>query len=259
MFKSKVVIVTGSSTGIGAATAVKFALEGASGLIIHGRKEAALNEVKEKCLKAGGGKTKVHICIGDVSKEEVRQKLVNETIKEFGKIDVLVNNAALFDPSTFTESSMEVYDKLFNVNVRSLIALTQLAAPHLVKSKGNIVNISSDVGCKAITWAMFYALTKATVNHFTKCLALELGPKGVRVNAINPAYIPETDVLSRAGINDEEQQNYVKMANEGYPLRRPGTVDEVADGILFLASEKATFVTGVIFPVDGGSLAGTSN
>jgi len=254
MFKSKVVIVTGSSGGIGAATAAKFAAEGAN-VVIHGRKEAALHEVKEKCLKAGAGK--VHICVGDISKEEVRQKLVNDTIKEFGKIDVLVNNAALFDQSTFSESSMEVYDKLFDVNVRSVIALTQLAAPHLVKSKGNIVNISSDVGCKAVTWAMFYALTKATLNHFTKCLALELGPKGVRVNAINPAYIPETDVLSSAGIVGDEQKSYVKMAMDSYPLRRPGTMDEVGDAILFLASDKATFVTGVLFPVDGGSLAGT--
>jgi len=257
MFKSKVVIVTGSSGGIGATTAVKFAAEGASGLVIHGRKEAALHEVKEKCVKAGGGNIKVHIVVGDVSKEEVRQKLVNETIKEFGKIDVLVNNAALFDQSTFSESSMDIYDKLFDVNVRSVIALTQLAAPHLVKSKGNVVNISSDVGCKAVTWAIFYALTKATLNHFTKCLALELGPKGVRVNAINPAYIPETDVLSRAGINDEQTKSYVKMAQDAYPLKRPGTVGEVADGILFLASDKASFVTGVLFPVDGGSLAGT--
>jgi len=257
MFKSKVVIVTGSSSGIGATTAVKFAAEGAN-VVIHGRKEAALNEVKEKCLKAGGGNTKVHICIGDISNEDVRQKLINETVKEFGKIDVLVNNAGLFDPKTFTEASMDVYDKLFDVNLRSLIALTQIAAPHLVKSKGNIVNISSDVGCKAVTWAMFYALTKAALNHFTKCLALELGPKGVRVNSVNPAYIPETDVLSRAGISDEGQEFYVKMAKEGFPLRRPGTVGEVADGILFLASDKATFVTGVIFPVDGGSLAGVA-
>jgi len=255
MFKSKVVVVTGSSGGIGATTAVKFAAEGAH-VVIHGRKEAALNEIKEKCLKAGKGNTKVHICIGDISKEDVRQKLVNETIKEFGKMDVLVNNAGIFDPSTFSESSMDVYDKLFDVNLRSLIALTQIAAPHLIKSKGNIVNISSDVGCQAVTWAMFYALTKAALNHFTKCLALELGPKGVRVNSINPAYIPETDVLSRAGITGDDQQFYVKMAQEKFPLRRPGTVEEVADAIMFLASEKATFVTGVIFLVDGGSTVG---
>jgi len=250
------VIVTGSSVGIGAAVAAKFAQEGAN-VVIHGRKEAALQDVKEKCLKAGGGKTKVHVVVGDISKEDIRQKLVNETIKEFGHLDVLVNNAGIFDPSTFAESSIELYDKLFDVNVRSLIALTQIASPHLIKSKGNIVNISSDVGVKAVVWAMFYALTKATVNHFTKCLAMELGPQGVRVNAINPAYIMETDVLSRAGVQDQERDEfYLKMAKETFPLRRAGTVDEVGDAILFLASDKAKFCTGALLPVDGGSLAG---
>jgi len=250
------VIVTGSSAGIGAAVAAKFAQEGAN-VVIHGRKEAALQDVKEKCLKAGGGKTKVHVVVGDISKEDIRQKLVNETIKEFGHMDVLVNNAGIFDPSTFAESSIELYDKLFDVNVRSLIALTQIASPHLIKSKGNIVNISSDVGVKAVVWAMFYALTKATVNHFTKCLAMELGPQGVRVNAINPAYIMETDVLSRAGVQDQERDEfYLKMAKETFPLRRAGTVDEVGDAILFLASDKAKFCTGALLPVDGGSLAG---
>jgi NAD(P)-dependent dehydrogenase (short-subunit alcohol dehydrogenase family) len=257
MFKSKVVIVTGSSGGIGAGTAVKFASEGAN-VVIHGRKEAALKEVKEKCLKAGGGNTKVHICIGDLSKDETRQKIVNEAIREFGKIDVLVNNAGLYDESTLIEGSMDVYDKLFDVNVRSVIALTQLATPHLIKSKGNIVNISSELGIKVVAWAGVYAMTKRTLDHFTKCLALDLGPKGVRVNGINPSHIPETDVLSRAGIHGDEKEGYAKMAADSYPLRRTGTVDEITDGILFVASDKAKFVTGVLFPVDGGSVAGSA-
>jgi len=258
MFKGKVVIVTGSSGGIGAQLGVRFAAEGASGLVIHGRNETNLQAVKEKCEKAGGGNTKVHIVRGHITEEEVRQKLIKETIERFGKVDVLVNNVAMYDPRTFFESPMETYDLLFDVNVRSLIALCQVAAPHLIESKGNIVNISSDVGVKPVTWAMFYACTKAAVDHFTKCLALELGPKGVRVNAINPGYIPETDVLSRAGIKTDDQQWYSKMASEAYPLRRTGTKDEVCDAVLFVASDQAKFVTGVLLPVDGGSLAGTA-
>jgi len=257
MFKSKVVIVTGSSAGIGAATAVKFAGEGAD-VVLHGRKEAALQDVKERCLKAGGGKTKVHVVVGDIAKDDVRQKLVNETVEKFGKLDVLVNNAGIWDPAQFSDSSMELYDKLFEVNVRSLIALTQLAVPHLIKTKGNIVNISSDIGTKAVVWAIFYAVTKAAVNHFSKCLALDLGPKGVRVNCINPGYFPDTDVLSRAGVGADGTATFSKMVSEAYPLRRPGKLDEVADVILFVASEKATFVTGILFPVDGGSTAGTA-
>jgi NAD(P)-dependent dehydrogenase (short-subunit alcohol dehydrogenase family) len=258
MFKSKVVIVTGSSTGIGAATAVKFAGEGAD-VVLHGRKEAALQEVKERCLKAGGGKTKVHVVVGDISKEDVRQKLVNETVEKLGKLDVLVNNAGIWDPAQFSESTMELYDKLFEVNVRSLIALTQVAVPHLIKAKGNIVNISSDIGVKAVTWAIFYAVSKAAVDHFSKCLALDLGPKGVRVNCINPGYFPDTDVLIRAGVGSEKKEEFSKQVSDAYPLRRTGKLDEVADAILFVASEKASFITGVLFPVDGGSLAGTAH
>jgi NAD(P)-dependent dehydrogenase (short-subunit alcohol dehydrogenase family) len=256
MFKGKAVIVTGSSGGIGAATAVQFAAEGAN-VVVHGRNEAALHEVKDKCTKAGGGQGKVHIVVGDIAKDEVRQKLINETVQHFGKLDVLVNNAALYNPAQFSESTLDIYDKLFDVNVRSVIALTQLATPHLINSKGNVVNISSDVGTKAVTWAFFYALTKATMNHFTKCLALELGPKGVRVNSINPGYIPETDVLTRAGIQGEDQQWYAKMASQQYPLKRTGKVDEVVNSILFIASDKATFSTGILFPVDGGATAGS--
>jgi len=255
MFKGKVIIVTGSSVGIGAQTAIKFAAEGASGLVIHGRNEVALQDVKEQSLKAGGGQTKVHVCVGDITLDEVREKMINETIHHFGKLDVLVNNAALYDPSTFDEGSMELYDKLFNVNVRSIIALTKLAAPHLIASKGNIVNISSEVGKKAVTWAFYYGLTKATLDHFTRCLALDLGPKGVRVNSINPGYIPETDVLSRIGTTAEDVQFFIKLASDIYPLRRTGTIEEVANTILFIASDKASFVTGVLFSVDGGSAA----
>jgi len=255
MFKAKVVIVTGSSTGIGAGLAVRFAGEGAN-VVIHGRNESALQDVKKRCLEASGGNAKVHTCVGDISSDDVRQKLINETIQQFGQLDVLVNNAGIWDPSTFSESSMDLYDRLMDINVRAVIALTKLAAPHLIKSKGNIVNISSEAGAKAFNLQTFYCVTKAALDHFTKCLALELGPKGVRVNAVSPSYTPETDVLSRAGVTNETKEFYLKMSREGHPLRRTGTVEEVCDGTLFIASDKAKFCTGVILPVDGGSTIG---
>jgi len=257
MFKSKVVIITGSSSGIGATTAVTFAAEGAN-VIIHGRNEAALKSVKERCLKSGTANTKVHIVVGDISSEEIRKKLIDDTIQLFGKLDVLVNNAGLFNPSSFSESTLELFDHLFSVNVRSAIGLTQLAVPHLIKSKGNIVNISSDLGRNASNSAVFYALTKATLDHFTKCLSLDLGPKGVRVNSVNPGYVPETDVLKKAGMTDAEKEAYIKAASASFPLRRPGKAEEIANAILFLASEKASFVTGILFSVDGGSATGGS-
>jgi len=254
MFKSKVVIITGSSSGIGAATAVKFAGAGAD-VVIHGRRESELEEVKAQCLIAGGGDTKVHTVVGDITKDDVRQKLVNETIEKFGKLDILFNNAGVWDPSAFNESTMEIFDKLFDVNVRSLIALTQLAAPHLIKIKGNIINNSSVCGVKAMTAAIYYAVSKAAVDHFSKCLALDLGPKGVRVNSINPGYFPDTNAVSRVA-GEDARLAYKASVSEAYPLRRTGELDELTDAILFLASEKASFITGILLPVDGGYLLG---
>ena len=255
MFKSKVVLVTGSSTGIGAGIAIKFASEGASGVVLHGRKEDALKSVKEQCEKAGHGNTKVHYVIGDITKQDVREKMVNETIEKFGRLDVLVNNAGIMNATIFTEAKIDAYDQIFDVNVRSMIILTQLAVPHLINSKGNIVNMSSLGGLKAVPIFVYYCMAKAAVDHFTRCLAVDLGPKGVRVNSINPSYIKETE-LGRLGAAAaaETSKALIAYAEEKYPLRRAGIVDDVADAVSYLASDKAKFVTGVNFPVDGGAL-----
>jgi len=253
MFKSKVVIITGSSTGIGASAAIKFASEGAKGIVIHGRQEEKLKKVKEECEKASKGNVKVHICVGDIKDENVRKSLINSTIDQFGQLDILVNNAAIGQaPGGLAALAMETYDEIFNVNVRSVMALTQLAIPHLIKAKGNVINISSVVGIKPMGNNLFYSCSKAALDHFTKCLALELGPQGVRVNSVNPALIPETEFIQRRGATEDEKKMRVDHAEKTYPLGRAGTVEEVVDGILYVGSDKAKFVTGVIFPVDGG-------
>jgi len=256
MFKSKVVLVTGSSTGIGAGIAIKFASEGAAGVVLHGRKEDALKSVKEQCEKAGHGSTKVHYVVGDVTNQDVREKMIKETIENFGRLDVLVNNAGIMNSSIFTEAKIDIYDQTFDVNVRSLILVTQLAVPHLINSKGNIVNTSSAGGLKAVPNFAFYCMSKAAVDHFTRCLAVDLGPKGVRVNSINPGYIKETELgrVRGAEAAAEVSKTFIAHAEKTYPLRRPGTVDDVADAVSYLASDKAKFVTGVSFPVDGGAL-----
>jgi len=255
MFNGKVVLITGSSTGIGAGTAVKFASEGAIGITLHGRKEDALKAVKERCEKAGKN-VKIHIVVGDITNKDVRDKLVNETIQQFGRLDVLVNNAGIMPSpaNTFTEAKIETYDQIFDVNVRSLLVLTQLAVPHLIESKGNIVNISSGASLKAVPAYNFYCMSKAALDHFTRCLAVDLGPKGVRVNSVNPGAVGETELATRQGWDPEVIKGVMQQAEQAYPLRRGGTVDEIADSILHLASEKAKFVTGVILPVDGGAV-----
>jgi len=253
MFKSKVIIVTGSSSGIGAGTAIKFAKEAAAAVVLHGRKEDSLKNVKEQVEKAGQGQTKVHIVVGDITDQKVREKLINETVQKFGRLDVLINNAGLSMPSPISATSIDVFDKLIDVNVRAAIVVTQLAIPHLVKAKGSIVNISSVASLRAMPNFVFYCMSKVALDHFTRCLAVELGPKGVRVNCINPGSIPETELGARSGATAQQVREYNEKASANYPLGRPGTVDEVANAITFLASDKASFITGMVAPVDGGS------
>jgi len=253
MFKSKVVIVTGSSTGIGAGTAARFAKDGAAAVVLHGRQEAALKSTKEQVEKAGQGHVKVHIVVGDITDGKVREKLINETVEKFGQLDILVNNAGISIPTPVCDTSIDVFDKIFDVNIRSLIQLTQLAIPHLVKTKGNIVNISSVAALKAMPMFTFYCMSKIALDHFSRCLAVELGPKGVRVNVVNPGAIPETEIGTRQGASVDQVKDYMEKAGAAYPLRRPGTIEEVADMITYLASDKAKFVTGVNIAVDGGS------
>jgi len=253
MFKNKVIIVTGSSTGIGAGTAIKFVQEGAAAVVLHGRQEAALKNVKEKCEKAGQGKTKIHVVVGDVTDAKIRERLITETIDKFGTLDVLVNNVGFCNSPILTaEAQIELYDKIMDVNLRSMVVLTQLAIPHLVKAKGNIVNISSVGGIKALSMFTFYGMCKAAMDHYTRCLAVELGPKGVRVNSVNPGSIPETELASKSGATDEHMKTFLKDIVAATPLRRVGGVEEVADLIAFLASDKAAFITGIRAVVDGG-------
>jgi len=253
MFKGKVVIITGSSTGIGAGAALKFAKENAKGIVLHGRNEKGLQEVKAQCQKANG-QTKIHICVGDIIEEAVRKNIIDSTIKEFGQLDILINNAGIAGGGGLCDTDMDKYDAIFDVNVRSVIALTQLAIPHLIKSKGNIVNISSESGVKASSYLLFYCCSKAALDHFTKCLAIELGPKGVRVNSVNPAYVPGTEIVTRQLIPDtEELLKSIESRSATHPLGRSGKIEEITDAIAFLSSDNATFITGTILAVEGRS------
>jgi len=253
MFKGKVVIITGSSTGLGAGAAIKFARENAKGIVLHGRNEKGLQDVKEKCEKTNR-QTKIHICVGDITDEAVRKNIIDSTIKEFGQLDILINNAGIAGGGGLCDTDMDKYDEIFNINLRSVMALTQLAIPHLIKTKGNVVNISSESGLKASSALMFYGCSKAALDHFTKCLAIELGPKGVRVNSVNPAYVPGTEIVARQLVPDTEGLlKFIENRAMTCPLRRCGKIEEMADAIAFLSSDNAAFITGTILAVDGGS------
>lgn len=245
-FADKVVLITGASSGIGAATAKYFAKRGAD-LSLAGRNEAALRNVAMDCHRIGGKQTLIKI--GNIAEEKVVQELVEGTIARYGKLDVLVNNAGFLEMGSVENPDiLGIYDRTFGVNVRAVLQLTSLAAPYLAETKGNIVNVSSVAGLRPLAGTLAYGMSKSTVDQLTRCTALELAPKQVRVNAVNPGSVV-TRIQERAGIDLEL---YKEKAKVTHALGRAGLPEEVASVIGFLASDAASFVTGATVPVDGG-------
>lgn len=244
-FKNKVIIITGASCGIGAGAAEYISGLGGN-LVITGSNEVNLKKVAEKC------KGQVLSIIADVTIEADRIKVIEETIKKFGKLDVLVNNAGIAETGTIFKATMDQFDTIMDTNIRSVFHLTQLATPHLIKSKGNIVNVSSICGLRAFRGILVYCMSKAALDQFTKCVALELASKGVRVNAINPAVIV-TDILRRNGMDDASYQEFLVTAKEEHPLGKVGTVEETSIAIAFLAcNDVSLFTTGVTLSINEG-------
>ncbi|XP_059046915.1 3-oxoacyl-[acyl-carrier-protein] reductase FabG-like [Achroia grisella] len=246
-FSNKVVIVTGASSGIGAATAVQFAKEGAD-VVIVGRKENKLRNVSEEC--ASNGNTPL-VINADVSNDDDAKRIINETINKFGKIDVLVNNAGISRKGNILNGTiLQAYDNIMAVNIRAVVHLTALAAPHLIETKGNIVNISSIAGKSAVlTDYGAYNISKAALDHFTRGAALELSSSGVRVNAISPGPV-RTDIIENAGVSDLSWDILSSLT----PLKRCSEPDEIAELVLYLASEKARGITGSDFVSDNGAI-----
>ncbi len=188
---------------------------------------------------------------GDLTNESVIDDVVAQTVSRFDKIDILVNNAGILKSGRFESESVQSYDEVMNINVRSVVLLTQKCIPHLKKSRGNIVNVSSVNGIRSFPNVGFYCMSKAALDQFTKCLALELAADGVRVNSVNPGVIV-TKIMTRQGTSQEDYDKFLERTKETHPLGRPGTPEEAADAIAFLASSRASFMTGNLTPVDGG-------
>ncbi|XP_072753477.1 3-oxoacyl-[acyl-carrier-protein] reductase FabG-like isoform X2 [Anoplolepis gracilipes] len=246
-FTGKVVLITGASSGIGAATAVHLAQLGAS-LSISGRNKDNLNKVAEQCEQSNN---KPFIVTGELTNETDVKSIIDSTVKHYGKLDVLINNAGVLEPGTIESTSLEQYDRVFNINVRSVYQLTTLAVPHLIKTKGNIVNVSSVTGLRSFPGCLAYCMSKSAVDQFTRCIALELGPKQVRVNAVNPGVVI-TNLHRTSGMNEEQLKAFFDHSKDTHVLGRTGDVTEVAKTIAFLASDDASFITGATLPVDGG-------
>ncbi|XP_072945075.1 3-oxoacyl-[acyl-carrier-protein] reductase FabG-like [Epargyreus clarus] len=246
-FSEKVVLITGASAGIGEACALKFAKSGAL-LSLVGRNVENLNKVAEQCEQFCGNKP---LAIkADISVAEDVEMTVKETISHFGKIDVLVNNAGVLLMAGIMDD-ISSFDSMLATNVRGTYLITQKAIPHLIVAKGNIVNVSSIVSNVAVPAIMPYCMTKAALDMFTKCLALDLGPKGVRVNAVNPGPV-NTALFKRNGINDEVNNQMFENIAAALPLRKVSTSEDVAELVAFLASDKASSITGSRHEIDCG-------
>lgn len=247
-FKGKIVLVTGASSGIGEHVSIEFAKNGAK-VVLIGRNEVRLNGVVDK-IKSNGSPNPL-VIVADVTKDA--QKIIDETIQNFDQLDVLVNNAGIVGADTTSTINLEQLDDIFATNCRAVVELTKLAVPHLVKTKGNIVNISSIAGLKPFKDATSYCMSKAALDMFTKCASLELAPKGIRVNAVNPGLIV-TPILKNIGLDDAMLQDFIEQEKETYPVGRVGIVADTSNAILFVANEKSSFINGALLVVDGGKL-----
>jgi NAD(P)-dependent dehydrogenase (short-subunit alcohol dehydrogenase family) len=245
--RGKVALVTGASSGIGRATALRFAEEGAQVALV-GRVRDALSEVAAEVKSRGGDAFAVE---ADVTIERDAERVVRETVEDFGALDVLVNAAGILANGTVETTTMAAWDDMMNVNLRAVFHLMQLAVPHLERRGGNIVNVSSVTGLRAFPGVLAYCVSKAGVDQLTRCAALELAPRGVRVNAVNPGVVV-TQVHRRGGMTDEAYAKFLEHSKTTHPLGRVGDAREVAELILFLASSRASWITGATYSIDGG-------
>jgi len=258
-FTNRVVIVTGSSSGIGRDAAVEFAKEGAS-VVIHGQNLARLDETERQILASGVPTERILKVAGPLEQLATAHALIDETIGKFGKINVLVNNAgAGSKPGNTDPSSLYLLDYLYAVNYRSVVQLTQLALPHLSLTKGSIVNVSSMASIRMSAVGAFYGSIKAALDAWTKTMSYSYAQIGVRINCVNPGYV-ETPILDRNIADPEkasqQKQKMIEWAKVGIPLGRIGTTSEICTILTFLASDAASYVTGACWLADGGCSSG---
>ena len=246
--KNQIVLITGALTGIGRATAVAFAKEGAK-LVVSGRHE---DEGQKLATELRGLGAEAEFIKADVRHEEEVKNLVETTVKRFGRLDIVVNNAGTEGkPGPLVEQTAESYAAIFDTNVLGvLLSLKHEICAMQAQKAGSIINVSSTLGHRSAPGAALYAASKHAVEGLTQTAALEGAPFGVRVNSVAPGPT-DTGMLTRFAGTPEKKAVLIS----GVPLNRMGTPEELAEAILFMASPKASFITGTSLLVDGGKSA----
>jgi NAD(P)-dependent dehydrogenase (short-subunit alcohol dehydrogenase family) len=246
-FAGKSIIVTGATSGIGRATAEAFGRGGGS-VVAVGRSDAALSEATAAVEAAGG---RAIACKIDLTSTDAPDRVVGTALSSFGRLDVLVNAAGVIASGALDATTDEMWDTMMAVNLRAPFRLMRAAAPHLTTSKGCVVNVSSVNGLRSFPGVLAYCVSKAGVDHLTRCAAIEMAPLGVRVNAVNPG-VTVTNLHRRSGMDEARYAAFLERSKETHPLGRPGQPGDIASMILFLASDEASWMTGETIPIDGG-------
>ena len=249
-FQGKSVIITGASVGMGRETAVQFAAHGAKVLVNYAKAEKDAAETVDRIKKAGGAAV---LCQGDVSKEADAERIVNEAVKAFGRLDILVNNAGVTAFIPFEDldaASPEVWLRLYSTNVMGAFLCARAAAKAMKKTGGGvIINNASVSGHRPQGSSIPYCTSKAALLHMTRCLAKALGPE-IRVNSVSPGFIEDT--RWNVGRSNYDSAAAHSQGEDLSLLKRVGAAADIAKAILYLASDDASFCTGIDLLVDGG-------
>jgi NAD(P)-dependent dehydrogenase (short-subunit alcohol dehydrogenase family) len=243
--EGKKIIVTGASSGIGRATAELFLREGAKVTLVA-RREAELEQLAGRATDANA-----FVVAADLTVENQSEGCIERAVKLMGGLEVLINAAGILKGGRIEDTTLELWDEMMNINLRSIFHLMKLAVPHLERSRGNIVNVSSVTGPRSFPGVLAYCVSKAGLDQLTRCAALELAAKGIRVNAVNPGVVV-SELHRSGGMNEEAYASFLEHSKTTHPLGRVGKPQEIADLIYFLASDRASWITGATVSIDGG-------